>query len=173
MSAIQSVRGPIDSSELGTTLMHEHVFVLTPDVQQNYPDEWGDEDVRVNDAVAKLEAVYEAGVRTIVDPTVVGLGRYIPRIQAIADKVRVNIVVATGVYTYEDVPFFFHHRGPALNAAVGMEVPDPMVDLFVGDIVEGIVRAVDRCASHHLYNLGNSRPVELREMIASFGAALD
>lgn len=138
MSAIQSVRGPIDSSELGTTLMHEHVFVLTPDVQQNYPDEWGDEDVRVNDAIAKLEAVYEAGVRTIVDPTVVGLGRYIPRIQAIADKVRVNIVVATGVYTYEDVPFFFHHRGPALSEALGMEIPDPMVDMFIKDITEGI-----------------------------------
>ena len=34
--------------------MHEHIFVLTPDVQQNYPDEWGDEDARVADAVAKL-----------------------------------------------------------------------------------------------------------------------
>ena len=24
--------------------MHEHVFVLNADVQQNYPEEWGDED---------------------------------------------------------------------------------------------------------------------------------
>ena len=24
--------------------MHEHVFVLTADVQQNYPQEWGGED---------------------------------------------------------------------------------------------------------------------------------
>lgn len=138
MSTIQSVRGPLDSADLGATLMHEHVFVLTPDVQQNFPNEWGDEDARVQDAIAKLEAVYESGVRTIVDPTVIGLGRYIPRIQAIADKVRVNIVVATGVYTYEDAPFFFHHRGPALNTALGMEIPDPMVDMFVSDITDGI-----------------------------------
>lgn len=47
-------------------------------------------------------------------------------------------MVATGCYTYEDVPFFFHHRGPALNEAAGMEVPDPMVDMFVGDIEDGI-----------------------------------
>src|SRR3712207_7419052 len=118
--------------------MHEHVFVLTADVQQNYPEEWGSEDERVADAVRKLTELAATGVRTIVDPTVVGLGRYIPRIQRIAEHVDLNIVVATGCYTYEDVPFFFHHRGPALNAALGAEVPDPMVDMFVRDVEEGI-----------------------------------
>ncbi len=29
---------------------------------------------------------------------------------------------------------------------------------YVGDIVDGIVRAIDRCTGHHLYNLGNSDP---------------
>jgi UDP-glucuronate 4-epimerase len=43
---------------------------------------------------------------------------------------------------------------------------------YVGDIVEGIVRAVDCCRAHHLYNLGNSSPVMLREMIAALGRAL-
>ena len=139
MSEVQTVRGPVDSSELGKTYMHEHVFVLNADVQQNYPDEWGDEDTRVADAVSRLTALAEAGVRTIVDPTVIGLGRYIPRIQRIAEQVpNLNIVVATGCYTYDDVPFFFHYRGPALNEAVGAEVPDPMVDMYVGDIRDGI-----------------------------------
>src|SRR5690242_20098847 len=70
MPQVQTVRGPIDTSALGTTYMHEHVFVLSPDVQQNYPDEWGDEDTRVADAVAKLTALAAQGVTTIVDPTV-------------------------------------------------------------------------------------------------------
>jgi phosphotriesterase-related protein len=114
--------------------MHEHIFVLSPDVQQNYPDEWGDEDTRVADAVQKLTELAGRGVTTIVDPTVIGLGRYIPRIQRIADQVPdLNIVVATGCYTYSDVPFFFHYRGPGLGQAA-----DPMVDMFVGDITEGI-----------------------------------
>ena len=43
---------------------------------------------------------------------------------------------------------------------------------YVGDIVDGIVRAVDRCEGAHLYNLGNSRPIELRAMIAALGEAL-
>ena len=138
MSQVETARGAVDSAELGVTLMHEHVFVLTPDVQQNYPAEWGSEDDRVADAVQKLQKAYDAGVRTIVDPTVVGLGRYVPRIERIAQQVPLNIVVATGLYTYDDVPFFFHHRGPALDAVVGSPVPDPMVDMFVGDITDGI-----------------------------------
>ncbi|MDT0274730.1 phosphotriesterase family protein [Blastococcus goldschmidtiae] len=146
MPQVQTVRGPVDVAELGQTLMHEHVFVLTADVQQNYPEEWGSEDQRVADAVEKLQALAAVGVRTIVDPTVVGLGRYIPRIQRIAEQVDLNIVVATGCYTYDDVPFFFHHRGPALNAAVGAEVPDPMVDLFVRDVTDGIAGTGVRAA---------------------------
>ncbi len=138
MSTVQTARGPVDTADLGPTLMHEHVFVLTPDVQQNYPQEWGSEEDRVADAVGRLGELAGIGVKTIVDPTVVGLGRYLPRIERLAQQVDVNIVCATGLYTYDDVPFFFHHRGPALNEAVGAEVPDPMVDMFVGDIRDGV-----------------------------------
>ncbi len=139
MAQVQTVKGPIDTADLGRTYMHEHIFVLNPDVQINYPEEWGREEDRVADAVAKLKAAAAQGTRTFVDPTVIGLGRYIPRIQVIAEQVpELNIIVATGCYTYHQVPFFFHFRGPALSAAVGMDVPDPMVDMFVKDITEGI-----------------------------------
>jgi len=139
MSLVPVVNGTIDSAELGVTYMHEHIFVLTADVQQNYPSEWGSEETRVADAVGKLKALAAQGVQTIVDPTVVGLGRYIPRIQRIAAQVpELNIVVATGVYTYEDIPNFFRYRGPALAAVIGMDVPDPMVAMFTSDINEGI-----------------------------------
>jgi phosphotriesterase-related protein len=155
MPQVESVRGPIDTAELGRTYMHEHIFVLTPDVQQNYPESWGSEDARVEDAVAKLTALAAQGVRTIVDPTVIGLGRYIPRVQRIAEQVPdLNIIAATGCYTYTEVPFFFYYRGPALNEAVGMEVPDPMVDMFVHDLTEGIAgtsvkAAFLKCAIDH------------------------
>jgi len=43
---------------------------------------------------------------------------------------------------------------------------------FVADIVDGILRAVDRCTGCHLYNLGNSNPIELRDMIEAIGKAL-
>jgi UDP-glucuronate 4-epimerase len=43
---------------------------------------------------------------------------------------------------------------------------------FVADIVDGIVRAIEHCKGHHLYNLGHSEPVELRTMIEAIGEAL-
>ncbi len=43
---------------------------------------------------------------------------------------------------------------------------------YVGDIVDGISRAIDRCAGHHLYNLGHSQPVALGELIELIGHAL-
>jgi phosphotriesterase-related protein len=132
MTQVQTVRGPVDSGALGRTLMHEHIFVLTPDVQQNH-DEW-DEQARIDDAVTKLTELKNAGYDTIVDPTVIGLGRYIPRIEKIAAQVELNVVVATGVYTYDSVPFYFEHKGPALSP----DLPEPMVDMFVRDITEGI-----------------------------------
>ena len=164
MTQVSTVRGPVDSADLGRTYMHEHVFVLNTEVQQNHPEEWGDEDERVADAVQKLSALAASNVRTIVDPTVIGLGRYIPRIQRIAEQVPdLNIVVATGCYTYRDVPFFFHYRGPALEPFIGQPVPEPMVDMFVGDIVDGIagtgVKAgMLKCAiDHHGLTTGVER----------------
>jgi UDP-glucuronate 4-epimerase len=43
---------------------------------------------------------------------------------------------------------------------------------YVDDIVDGVCRALDRCTSHHLYNLGHSEPVALREMIDGLAQAL-
>ena len=139
MSQVPTVRGPVDTADLGPTYMHEHIFVLTADVQQNYPGEWGSEDARVAGAVAKLRALAAQGIATIVDQTVAGNGRYLPRIQRIAEQVpELNIIAATGVYTQDDVPFYFSGRGPALNRVLGAQVPDPMADMFTADITGGI-----------------------------------
>jgi phosphotriesterase-related protein len=87
------VRGPVDAADLGTTLMHEHVFVLTPDLLANYRHEYWDEELRVADAIDKLTRLCGLGVRT----TVVGLGRYVPRVARVNAEVDLNIVVATGL----------------------------------------------------------------------------
>src|SRR5438876_11968052 len=101
---VPTARGTVDSSSFGRTLMHEHICTLTPDAQQNH-DEWQEEE-RIADAVRRLSELKAAGYDTIIDPTVIGLGRYVPRIVKVADQVDINIVVATGVYTYDEVPFF-------------------------------------------------------------------
>jgi len=147
-SEVETVGGRIAIADLGVTLMHEHVFVLSPEIMANYPEGWGDDQAREDAAVEKLNALKAIGVDTIVDPTVIGLGRYIPRIQRVAARTDLKIVVATGVYTYNDVPMYFHFTGPgtALNG------PETMTDMFVRDINEGIAdtgvkAAILKCAT--------------------------
>src|ERR1043165_6173750 len=148
MPQINTVRGPIDTDALGVTLMHEHVFVLSPEIMQNYPEGWGDEEKRVNDAIARLNELKARGVDSIVDLTVIGLGRYIPRIERIARATDLNIIVATGIYTYNDVPMYFHFQGPGTE----LGGPEFMTDMFVRDITEGIAgtgvrAAILKCAT--------------------------
>jgi phosphotriesterase-related protein len=134
MSTVQTVRGPIEPAKLGVTLMHEHIFVLSTEIMLNYPEAWGDEEKRIAEAADRMNELYARGVHSVVDLTVVGLGRYIPRIQRVAERTKLNIIVATGMYTYNDIPFYFHFRGPGTV----FEGPEPMVDMFVRDIREGV-----------------------------------
>jgi hypothetical protein len=147
MTEVNTVRGPVDGGRLGRTLMHEHIFVLSPEMEKT-ADEW-DEAAEQSRAVTKLRDLKDRGIDTLVDLTVIGLGRYIPRVAAIADKVpEINVVVATGVYTYNEVPMYFHFQGPGTI----LGGPEPMVDVFLREIREGIgetgVRAgILKCAS--------------------------
>jgi predicted metal-dependent phosphotriesterase family hydrolase len=37
MTQVETARGPVDVARLGTTFMHEHVFILNEEIRQNYP----------------------------------------------------------------------------------------------------------------------------------------
>jgi phosphotriesterase-related protein len=145
---VNTVRGAIDASDLGVTLMHEHVFIMSTEIMENYPEGWGDGARREADAIVRLNELKARGVDTIVDLTVIGLGRYIPRIARIAAATELNIVVATGLYTYNDVPMHFHYVGP--GAVLGG--PEIMTEMFVRDIEQGIAdtgvkAAILKCAT--------------------------
>ncbi|EFG48706.1 phosphotriesterase family protein [Brevibacterium mcbrellneri ATCC 49030] len=130
---VPTVTGSIPVEQLGKTLAHEHVFVVGEEFRQNYQADW-DEEEKIAQAVRDLNELKSLGIDSILDPTVVGLGRYIPRIQRIAEQIDLNIVVATGIYTYNEVPFQFHYSGPGLL----FDVPEPMTEMFVNDIENGI-----------------------------------
>ncbi|MFC4584999.1 phosphotriesterase family protein [Sphaerisporangium corydalis] len=148
--AVQTVKGPVTA--LGATLMHEHIFGLSPEILWNWPDipEGWDLETRAREAAAKLNELKAEGVDTVVDLTVVGLGRYVPAVQRVAGLTEVNIVVATGLYTYDALPPYFGNRGP--GSLFGG--PDRLAEFFVRDITEGVGRtgvkaAILKCASDH------------------------
>jgi phosphotriesterase-related protein len=131
--------------------MHEHVFVLSPEINENYPETVPAEEKMVNDAVARMNDLHAAGVGAIVDLTVIGLGRSIARIQKVAARTQLHILVATGIYTYRDLPLFFAFRDAA-------EIPK----MFVRDLTDGIAgtgvrAAILKCATDRF---GMTRDVE-------------
>jgi phosphotriesterase-related protein len=147
METVSTVLGPLQPGRLGRTLMHEHVFVLSPELERNYPETF-DEAVRVPEAVAKLQALVASGIDTIVDLTVLGLGRDVARVATVAEQAGINVVVATGYYTFTDLPNWVNFRGPGTM----MGGPDPLETYFVRDIeigigVTGIRAGILKCAT--------------------------
>lgn len=135
MPQIETARGPIDSSGLGRVLVHEHVFCMDMEYTFNYRRDF-DEDEQIAEAARRLGELKAHGIDTIMDLTVLGLGRDVPRIAEVARRSQINILVATGCYTFDELPKQLAHRGPGLM----FDEPDPLPDLFVQDILEGVNR---------------------------------
>jgi len=132
---INTYRGPIDADALGVTLMHEHVFTVSPELAANYPwaIDW-DEDQAIERAIDKMRQLKASGIDTIVDLTVLGIGRQPRLVARVAERSAVNIVAATGLYVLKEIPRYLRLRGA--NALVVEE--EPLVEMFVHDIVVGI-----------------------------------
>ena len=138
MATVETARGPIQTSELGPTLMHEHIVTRSPGVQENWPHLW-DREAIVALAEKKMADLYSRGIRAIVDLTTVDLGRDIDLIAAVARRSRVHVIVATGVWWMPQRYFSAH----------GV---DAVADLFIRDIKEGIgmsgvKAAIIKCAT--------------------------
>jgi phosphotriesterase-related protein len=131
MAILDTPRGPVDAGALGKTLMHEHIFVFDQEIAHNMPAQWN-EDERHAAAVERLTRLKASGIDTIVDLTVLGLGRSLPRVQRAAREVDLNIILATGLYEYAEMPVYFRTRTPELLGR------DPLLDFFLAEITEGI-----------------------------------
>lgn len=135
MATINTVTGPISPAALGSVLAHEHVFVLNDDYRINFLPDW-DEEFQVADAVRRLSEVKALGFDSLLDVSVAGLGRNVERVRRVADQVDLNILVATGLFTFSDLPLQFHYTGPGL----GFDTREPLVETFVRDLTVGIGR---------------------------------
>jgi phosphotriesterase-related protein len=139
MPTVNTVSGPIDTSNLGFTLMHEHILVHSPGVARNFATM--DRRAEIEGAVKKLKDVQTRGVSTLVDLTP-GDWRDIPFVQEVVSQSGMQVIVATGIYW--EIPHDF-------RAESGRSV-EYIADLFIRDIQEGImdtgVRAgIIKCAT--------------------------
>ena len=123
MTIINSVLGPVDSKDIGFTLMHEHLMVAFAGALQDYPELLVDNLMeRVVDGLKKAK---EGGVGTIVDATTLDLGRNIKLLAEASRQSGVNIIACSGWWL--EVPRF------VANVSV-----DQLAEVFIREVEQGI-----------------------------------
>ncbi|MFH1775064.1 MAG: hypothetical protein ABH839_00180 [Chloroflexota bacterium] len=123
MTTVNSVLGPLDSRELGFTLMHEHIILASPGFIRNYPELL--EADPLGRAVSALKEANAGGVDTILDATTLDLGRDVELVAEASRLSGVNIIACTG--SWQDIPRFF----------AGVSA-DQLAEVFIREIEEGI-----------------------------------
>jgi phosphotriesterase-related protein len=164
---VQTFRGAVRAADLGTTLVHEHVFVRDHELEVNLPDPEWDREAAVAAAVDGLRRVHALGVDTVVDLTVPGLGRDVALVAEVAVRVPVHLVASTGWYAPQALPVTFAVRGPGRL----LGGPDPLEELFVGDVEHGIAGAGVRAAMLKVVlDRPGATPDVLRVLVAAAAA---
>ncbi|MEZ5166710.1 MAG: hypothetical protein R2695_09520 [Acidimicrobiales bacterium] len=132
MAVIQTVTGPIDSADLGRTLMHEHLAIGYPgwEAATNEPFDRSEARRVCVDRVHELQAL---GYSSMVDPCPNDLGRDVELMVEVAEATGFHIICATGLYKEHEgghAHWQFRARFEDVRAA--------MTDLFGGELTDGI-----------------------------------
>ena len=139
MATINGVLGPIDTADLGFTLMHEHILIANWSMRAAFAD-WVNVDQAIEDAARELVSAKEAGVNTLVDLTPINIGRDIHIIREVAERAQMQVLAATGLY-YTEEPWL--EAWPA----------EKLVEWLIRDLTDGIQgteikAAIIKCATH-------------------------
>ena len=123
MTTVNTIAGPMEVSDLGRTLSHEHLVSGMggmDKITQLY-----DEEEAVRRCLDALETVSTAGIQTIIDCTPLDLGRQARVFERLADSSNVNIIAATGVYRWVPLTYYSWHE-------------DAIAEYFLKDIEVGL-----------------------------------
>jgi phosphotriesterase-related protein len=136
MVTVPTSAGEIDVADLGVVLMHEHVFIHTEALRLGWPGFGGwDEETEVAAARDRLTQLKRAGVDTILDMTIPGLGRDPALVTRAAEGTGLRVMFATGYYTLDWLPYPFQFRGPGKF----LDGDDRLLEsLFERDVTKGI-----------------------------------
>ena len=133
MQTVQTVTGPCSPDALGTTLMHEHLLVGWPGWEAYAAEDRAQRRERLARCVDQMQELHGLGVRTLLDPCPIDLGRDVELMAEVAQRSRVRILCATGLYK-EDLgaPAYFKFRTQFGDALA------EMTDVFVRELGEGV-----------------------------------
>ena len=123
MGIVQTVTGPIEASDLGVTLIHEHLLIDMYEASLNSAGVLLDE----GEAIDELAPFRAAGGVTIVDQTTIGLHPDWAGLRRISLASGVRVIAGTGVYWHRFRPPWVESMDEAA-----------LRDRFVADLLDGI-----------------------------------
>ncbi|HEY0743721.1 MAG TPA: phosphotriesterase [Chryseosolibacter sp.] len=105
---IMTVRGPIDASTMGNTLIHEHVLVDFIGAKLINTERWNKDEV-MDKVLPYLDELKAAGCNTLIECTPNYLGRDVVLLEKLSSAARINIITNTGYYGGSDNKFLPDH----------------------------------------------------------------
>jgi phosphotriesterase-related protein len=126
---VQTVLGPIDPADLGFTLPHEHTQIAL----WHIPNRWDYWELTADEPIvtAELERYRDAGGRTLVDVTPLGMGRDPAWLARLARATGLHVVMGSGWYREAYYP-------PTLD--VDRRSVDSLADELIRDATDGDIR---------------------------------
>jgi phosphotriesterase-related protein len=127
MATVQTVLGPIDATELGPTLVHEHVYFSYPGDALDPTGTWTRADA-VAVGIDRMQELADHGIRTFVDPCPIEMGRDPELLAEVSQRSGMQIVCATGFYLEKlGLPYYWRLR-----------TAEEIAELYAHEIQNGI-----------------------------------
>ena len=190
---INSVTGPIDSSELGPTLIHEHINCTDWSLRMNFGKNFFDYDKAVETAAVMLKKMKcECGITTVVDGTPINLGRDVKLIRDVAIRSGVHLIASSGFYYQEEPGLMFRSEGEIadlllnecqhgigdtdiLPGIMKTAVEKPEITPYLRKVISAVAHTAARTGlpvfCHH--NVHNKNGGEILDIFESQGVAPD
>lgn len=128
---VQTVLGPIQSNQLGFTLMHEHLCLSDWNARIADPLRLPLEEA-IDFITPVVRNAREAGVSTLVDVTTFNMGRDIRILEEVSRRTGMNIVAATGIFLDE-------------NALIRVPEEERLLNFVLREAGEGVQGTPIRC----------------------------
>jgi phosphotriesterase-related protein len=134
VSKINTVLGPISPSEMGKTLMHEHIMFGFGGWYANSTLTPFDRAACIKKSLGIAEKLKAHGVDTVIDVTPNDCGRDPEVLREISERSGMHIICSTGLYSEADgAPGYFKFRQMFTGNAI-----EEIQELFQTEIIQGI-----------------------------------
>ena len=130
---VNTVCGEISSGDFGLTLAHEHLVIGMPGWEYDYTVAPFDRQAALDACMEMMDQIKKVGVKTLIDPAPMDVGRMPELYKEVSEKSGVNIICTTGYYSESAGASTYW------NSLAGFgEVVDDIADMFVTEITKGI-----------------------------------